>query len=618
MGLSGVTRYKFGPYTLDPAERRISDEGNCRIELTAKAFDLLVFLVSRAGKLVTKDEILDEVWQGDSIAESNITTTISMIRKALKEDSERQYIETIPKKGYRFVANVCPEADTTPAVKETAPVPDPQQRTLRSRFLFIGFAALLLVVGIAGRAWHSRHLAAIAPDTPYGRAVRLEAEGNDEGALDTLNEVLRADPTSNEARVRAAWLSYQADDDTGALLYLSFPASAGSPGEPNKGSGGTLLKADGLRALLAGNADEAVRKFALASADDPKDVDALIYIAEVATTNGNLDMANNYLDQCLHLDKQNTLCSYERAEARVYEGRFDDAIAEFEKLGSKYPWLDEPAGRAELAKGNVPAALAHFNALAKNRLRFPSPSHSRASQDGIAAVDIYQGKIREGLMELKTSMESSASPYEKSDYCQLIAKISALHGDKREAKADSQSASRLSQSNEFVIPLARTFAISGDYIAAQNVLQQHRDIASQFGEKFGAAEQFVDGMGSLEKHDLANAIAQLESSNRKDPNPETTYFLAQAQMRQGDWQSAIQSLNRVLENRGTVVEDSVASLVPLAEYNLSICYGKLGQNTESDKHFLAASTMWANADSDVKATLTRLSTPATASLRHRQ
>ena len=47
MGRSGNTRYRFGSYTLDPAERRISGEGDYRIELTAKAFDLLVLLVSR-------------------------------------------------------------------------------------------------------------------------------------------------------------------------------------------------------------------------------------------------------------------------------------------------------------------------------------------------------------------------------------------------------------------------------------------------------------------------------------------------------------------------------------------------------------------------------------------
>src|ERR1017187_4419898 len=73
MGRSINTQYKFGPYTLEPDERRILGDGNATIELTAKAFDLLVLLVSKAEQLVTKDEILDAVWPEVSIAESNLT-----------------------------------------------------------------------------------------------------------------------------------------------------------------------------------------------------------------------------------------------------------------------------------------------------------------------------------------------------------------------------------------------------------------------------------------------------------------------------------------------------------------------------------------------------------------
>ena len=118
MGQDGNMEYRFGPYTLEPAQRRISGDGNARIELTAKAFDLFVLLVSRSGQLVTKDEILDEIWQDVSIAESNITTTISMIRRALREDSEHQYIETVPKKGYRFTAPVTSEVTGARSTKE--------------------------------------------------------------------------------------------------------------------------------------------------------------------------------------------------------------------------------------------------------------------------------------------------------------------------------------------------------------------------------------------------------------------------------------------------------------------------------------------------------------------
>jgi len=141
MGRNINTQYKFGPYTLEPDERRILGDGNAPIELTAKAFDLLVLLVSKAEQLVTKDEILDAVWPEVSIAESNLTTTISMIRKTLQEDSEHRYIETIPKKGYRFVAPVSvvvePARDGTEPADQTLPPPASDEK-LRFRLPLSG------------------------------------------------------------------------------------------------------------------------------------------------------------------------------------------------------------------------------------------------------------------------------------------------------------------------------------------------------------------------------------------------------------------------------------------------------------------------------------------------
>ena len=106
MERNSQVQYKFGPFTLEPDERRISGEGCSRIELTAKAFDLLVLLVSKVEQLVTKEEIQEALWPDVNVLDSNLPTTISMIRKALGEDSKRKYIETVTKKGYRFVAKI--------------------------------------------------------------------------------------------------------------------------------------------------------------------------------------------------------------------------------------------------------------------------------------------------------------------------------------------------------------------------------------------------------------------------------------------------------------------------------------------------------------------------------
>jgi TolB-like protein/DNA-binding winged helix-turn-helix (wHTH) protein/Tfp pilus assembly protein PilF len=95
--------YAFGPYRLDPPEHRLLRDGQT-IPLSPKAFDLLAALVSRAGHLVTKEQLLQEVWPGTFVEEANLSYTVSLVRKALGDEREPyRYVETVPKRGYRFI-----------------------------------------------------------------------------------------------------------------------------------------------------------------------------------------------------------------------------------------------------------------------------------------------------------------------------------------------------------------------------------------------------------------------------------------------------------------------------------------------------------------------------------
>jgi DNA-binding winged helix-turn-helix (wHTH) protein/tetratricopeptide (TPR) repeat protein len=98
--------YRFGPFELQPRERRLLCKGR-PVALPGKAFDLLVCLVSRAPRLVRKEELLTLVWPDTIVEETNLNYTISVIRKALPDGRGGQrYIETVPRQGYRFVAQV--------------------------------------------------------------------------------------------------------------------------------------------------------------------------------------------------------------------------------------------------------------------------------------------------------------------------------------------------------------------------------------------------------------------------------------------------------------------------------------------------------------------------------
>jgi Tol biopolymer transport system component/DNA-binding winged helix-turn-helix (wHTH) protein len=98
--------YEFGQFRLDPAERLLVRDGEV-IPLQPKVFDLLLALVEHHGHLLEKDELMKLVWPDTFVEEANLSSNMSLIRKALGENGEGQrFIETVPKRGYRFVAEV--------------------------------------------------------------------------------------------------------------------------------------------------------------------------------------------------------------------------------------------------------------------------------------------------------------------------------------------------------------------------------------------------------------------------------------------------------------------------------------------------------------------------------
>jgi len=98
--------YNFGPFRVDPS-RRLLLRDNEVVPLAPKAFEMLLLLVENVGQVLEKRELLENLWPGSIVEEANLTQTIYLLRRALAEGSDgQQYIETMPKRGYRFVAEV--------------------------------------------------------------------------------------------------------------------------------------------------------------------------------------------------------------------------------------------------------------------------------------------------------------------------------------------------------------------------------------------------------------------------------------------------------------------------------------------------------------------------------
>jgi len=123
--------YTFGSFQLDRVERQLLREG-APVPLTGKVFDLLELLAMNGGRALSKQELMSALWPDVVVEENNLAVHIAALRKALGDlGSERRYIETLPRRGYRFVAPVTALAASAPRVGaleptlHTAPEPAP-------------------------------------------------------------------------------------------------------------------------------------------------------------------------------------------------------------------------------------------------------------------------------------------------------------------------------------------------------------------------------------------------------------------------------------------------------------------------------------------------------------
>jgi DNA-binding winged helix-turn-helix (wHTH) protein len=100
--------YEFGPFCIVHRDRLLLCKGEGEaVPLTPKQFDILLLLVENRGHVVERNRLMEEIWPETAVEEGNLTTNISMLRKALDEGaSGQQYIQTLPRRGYRFVGQV--------------------------------------------------------------------------------------------------------------------------------------------------------------------------------------------------------------------------------------------------------------------------------------------------------------------------------------------------------------------------------------------------------------------------------------------------------------------------------------------------------------------------------
>lgn len=375
--------YQFGPFYLD-ASRMLLLDGGQPVALGPKVVETLLALVEHPGDVVTKEAMLNRIWPEAFVDEANLVQNVHVLRKALRGRWDVNAIETIPRRGYRFTAEVrlhgLPSAQPLPA-EPSAPVSAP-----RSRFWQVAFAALCMAavsvavvelsglrrsmatVGLSEKGarmyeigryyWNMRTPVAVSKSLVYFTRVVDSDPGNARGyaALAAANAIM-ADyrygslpPDDYYARARAFAKKALALDSSCSDAYAVLGMIA-----TDKSANASRRLAEGIRDLQ--------RAIAL----DPSNGPAHEWYGIALLSAGHVNQAYAELRRAIDLDPLSVATTAWLGDAAYLNGHFSDAI------GYAYQTLDLAPGRYEAletlglayeARGQMPRAIAAFERLA--------------------------------------------------------------------------------------------------------------------------------------------------------------------------------------------------------------------------------------------------------------
>lgn len=155
--LTGKHFYRFGPYQLDAGERVLRRDGQ-PVPLPPKDVETLLVLVERAGRIVQKDELLALVWPGVFVEEGNLSRHIFNLRQVLGDAPDgRSYIETVPRRGYRFIGEVHQESGSSLPPGQQMAASIPAETGFSAKKLLVLWPLALAVALALAAGWTSQH-----------------------------------------------------------------------------------------------------------------------------------------------------------------------------------------------------------------------------------------------------------------------------------------------------------------------------------------------------------------------------------------------------------------------------------------------------------------------------
>lgn len=353
-----------GEWTVFPS-RNLLERGNEQVRLEPRVMDVLVHLVERAGHVISKEELAGHVWEGRYVSDDVLTVAIYALRKALGDDARRpRYLETIPRRGYRWIAQAKSEAPATKAAHVEASVSrHVPWRAVAATVVLALFAAVAVSMLTFSR--RSRHVPSAESHEAYVKGRFFLDQRSIKGWQQALTQFERAvavDPQSSAAHAGLAD-TYSSMSDFGVASPAEMRPRAMKESEraleldPQSAEGHAALGR--AQFLFDWDFAGAERSLARALVLDPDYMPAYQSMAWLKSAQGQHSEAIAAARRALQLDPVNTARYTELAWVLALGGHYDDSLREIDRALQLNPrsaetylmkgWTCELAGQPDAA-----------------------------------------------------------------------------------------------------------------------------------------------------------------------------------------------------------------------------------------------------------------------------
>lgn len=338
MSMSSEHFYEFGDFRIDVANRLLFQNGQA-LSLTPKTVETLIALVRSKGELLNKDELLKTIWPDRIVDEGNLTQNIYLLRKTLgKAPDGRDYIETVPRRGYRFGG----ELRATAGVPQTKSPEQSRPGVSAPRWLWL-VGVVLMVSAITVYFALSRTVkssSANPTSEAYNKGLYFASKGTTaalEQSIQQFDEALRLDPDSAlaYAALSQSYASLSSHYDTQALtpdealLKAKAAATKAVELDDSLAESHTALAVVEQRYDLGWAAAE--KQFRRALELNPNYAAAHQQFSSLLAATGRTAEARSELLRAQQLDPHSLSIAKDLGELLLYERNYDQAIEQFRR-----------------------------------------------------------------------------------------------------------------------------------------------------------------------------------------------------------------------------------------------------------------------------------------------